>query len=234
MTARVVVLALAMAAPGAAAAPGLAPSREGGAVTAKIVVTTAVRSEPAGGRVVWRAATRAPWSGGPHVLLVLGSRLDDAGRTWLHVALPIRPNGAQGWIPADRALVARRHWWIDVSTKRRLVSVYYDGRLVRRVRSVVGAPGTPTPHGLFALYDPVRQADPGGFIGPWALHLTAFSNTLDNYGGGPGRIALHGRSGESLNDPLGTARSHGCVRLDNDVIRWLARRVPRGTPVRIS
>ncbi len=233
MTTRLLVAALALGTPGAAAAPSLAPSRAGGAVTAKIVVASAVRSAPDGGRVVWHAGVRAPWSDGPHVLLVLGSRLDDQGRTWLHVALPIRPNGSSGWLPADRALVARRHWWIDVSTGRRLVSVYFDGRLVKQARAVVGAPGTPTPHGLFAVYDPVQQPDPDGFIGPWALHLTAFSNTLDNYGGGPGRIAIHGRSGDSLFDPLGTARSHGCVRLDNNVIRWLAGRVPRGTPVRI-
>jgi lipoprotein-anchoring transpeptidase ErfK/SrfK len=234
MTARVLALTVALAAPGAAAAPGLVPSRAAGAVTAKIVVATAVRSKPGGGRVVWRAATRAPWSGGPHVLLVLGSQADDAGRTWLRVALPIRPNGTTGWIPAGRALVARRHWWVAVSTELRLLSVYHDGRLVRRARAVVGAPATPTPHGLFAVYDPVRQPDAAGFIGPWALHLTAFSSTLDNYGGGPGRIALHGRSGASLADPLGTARSHGCIRLDNAVIRWLAGHVPRGTPVLIT
>jgi lipoprotein-anchoring transpeptidase ErfK/SrfK len=234
MTAPALAVAVALAAPGAAAAPSVAPSRTAGALTAKIVVATALRSRPAGGRVVWRATTRAPWSGGPHVLLVLDSRVDEAGRTWLRVALPIRPNGTTGWLPADRTLVARRRWWVAVSTEHRLLSVYHDGHLVRRARAVVGAPGTPTPHGLFAVYDPVRQPDAGGFIGPWALHLTAFSNTLDNYGGGPGRIALHGRSGASLADPLGTARSHGCVRLDNDVVRWLAGHVPRGTPVQIS
>jgi lipoprotein-anchoring transpeptidase ErfK/SrfK len=38
---------------------------------------------------------------------------------------------------------------------------------------------------------------------------------LDDYGGGPGRVAIHGRAGASLLDPLGTARSHGCIRIDN-------------------
>ena len=28
-----------------------------------------------------------------------------------------------------------------------------------------------------------------------------------------------------------SARSHGCVRMNNDVIRWLAGRVPAATPV---
>ena len=56
---------------------------------------------------------------------------------------------------------------------------------------------------------------------------------LDNYGGGPGRVAIHGRGGDSLKDPLGTARSHGCVRVDNADVEWLARVVPRGTPVMV-
>lgn len=65
------------------------------------------------------------------------------------------------------------------------------------------------------------------------VSLRANSDVLDNFGGGTGRVALHGRSGASLRDPLGSARSHGCVRMNNDVIRWLAGRVPAGTPVRV-
>jgi len=95
-------------------------------------------------------------------------------------------------------------------------------------------PAAPTPHGLFAISEMIRQADPSGFLGPWALHLTAFSNVLDNYGGGPGRVAIHGRGGVSLLDPLGSARSHGCIRIDNRHVSRLARSVPLGTPVRIA
>ena len=115
----------------------------------------------------------------------------------------------------------------------RSVRVHRAGKLARRFRAVVGKPGTPTPHGMFAVYERARQPDPAGFIGPWALHLTAHSNVLRNYGGGPGRIAIHGRSGASLRDPLGSGRSHGCVRVPNSDIRWLARKLPVGTPVRI-
>jgi len=113
------------------------------------------------------------------------------------------------------------------------VRVYRDGRLVRSFRAVVGAPATPTPVGLFAVYELDRQADPSGFLGPWVVQLTAFSNVLESFGGGPGRVALHGRGGSSLNDPLGSARSHGCVRIDNSNVAWLARVAVPGTPVRI-
>jgi hypothetical protein len=73
----------------------------------------------------------------------------------------------------------------------------------------------------------------GLLLGPWALHLTAHSNVLDDYGGGEGRVAIHGRSGALLSDPLGSARSHGCIRLDNAAVSWLARRAIEGTPVAV-
>jgi hypothetical protein len=129
--------------------------------------------------------------------------------------------------------VRRISWWIDVSLSRRLVQVFRDGAVVRRFRAVVGASPTPTPTGLFALYELDAQPGSGGFVGPWVIQLTAFSDVLDDYGGGPGRIAIHGRGGASLDDPLGTARSHGCIRVDNADVEWLARSMPAGTPVRI-
>jgi lipoprotein-anchoring transpeptidase ErfK/SrfK len=79
----------------------------------------------------------------------------------------------------------------------------------------------------------VPQPDPRGFLGPWALLVTAFSSTLTSYGGGPGQVALHGRDGASLADPLGSARSHGCIRIPNVAIRLLARVAREGTPVEI-
>jgi lipoprotein-anchoring transpeptidase ErfK/SrfK len=114
------------------------------------------------------------------------------------------------------------------------VTVFHNGRKVRSFVSVIGAPATPTPRGLYAVYEKLPQPDPKGFLGPWALHLTAFSDVLLNYGGGPGRVAIHGRDGTSLADPLGSSRSHGCIRVDDVNIRWMARVIPLGTPVQIT
>ena len=50
--------------------------------------------------------------------------------------------------------------------------------------------------------------------------------------GGPGRVAIHGRDGASLSDPLGSARSHGCIRIDNTSIDWMAANIPQGTQSR--
>jgi lipoprotein-anchoring transpeptidase ErfK/SrfK len=58
---------------------------------------------------------------------------------------------------------------------------------------------------------------------------------LQRYEGGDGTVAIHGRGGASLLDPLGSARSHGCIRLSNHAIDWLVRRIGvthlAGTPV---
>jgi lipoprotein-anchoring transpeptidase ErfK/SrfK len=114
------------------------------------------------------------------------------------------------------------------------VDVYRAGQKVRGFAAVVGKRSTPTPHGQFAVWEKVREPDPTGFLGPWALHLTAHSNVLFSFGGGPGRVALHGRDGASLLDPLGTADSHGCVRLLNRNIIWLAKVLNPGDPVLVT
>jgi lipoprotein-anchoring transpeptidase ErfK/SrfK len=133
----------------------------------------------------------------------------------------------------DKAVLTHTRYWIEVRTASRRVTVFRDGKAVRRFRAVVGRPATPTPHGLAAIYERNRQPDPHAFLGTWALSLTAFSDVLQNFGGGPGRVAIHGRAGTSLRDPLGSARSHGCIRVNNADVNWMARRVPAGTPVRL-
>lgn len=201
--------------------------------TARVTVVNPAYSVPDTGRVVIYLSTRAHWDGGPDQLLVLASRKDAKGRLWLRVLLPVRPNGTSAWMRADYAQLAPTHWWISVSTKRRQLSVFYSGHLLRRVRAVVGKPSTPTPNGLFAISEIVAQDPPNSFLGPWALHLTSFSRVLDDYGGGAGRVAIHGRDGTSLRDPLGSARSHGCIRINDSVIRWLAARLVPGVPVTV-
>jgi lipoprotein-anchoring transpeptidase ErfK/SrfK len=172
--------------------------------------------------------------GTPVELLVLGAHVDDSGRMWLKVLLDERPNGSAVWIAAEDTVLHQDLWRIVVSRARRTLRVLRDGRLVRRFAVVVGKPSTPTPGGLFAIAAELRQPSASEFEGAWVLPLTAHSNVLAHFEGGDGQVALHGRGGASLADPLGSARSHGCVRLSNRAISWIAARVPAGTPVRIS
>jgi lipoprotein-anchoring transpeptidase ErfK/SrfK len=164
-------------------------------------------------------------------LLVLAEHTGRGGRHWLRVRLPDRPNGASAWIPANVTQLASTPWRIVVSVRKRTVALERRGSVVRVYRAVVGAPGTPTPTGLFAVSERVSQPDPHAFYGPWVLLLTAYSNTLRRFDGGPGQISIHGRAGASLRDPLGTARSHGCIRIDNAAVDLLARVAVEGTPV---
>jgi lipoprotein-anchoring transpeptidase ErfK/SrfK len=240
-------MALSVASPGHAALPaqdlGLRmaslpqqrvspPSKKQGTYTARILVNTAVRARPGGKAVKWVARVRTKWSGSGQKLMVLGSRRIGV-KYWLKVRLPIRPNGSAGWIPRDRVVLAKSNAYILIDRSRRRLFVYRGGHVIHRWKVVIGKPGTPTPLGLFALYDRVAQRDPNGFIGPWAVPLTAHSDALRRYEGGPGLVALHGRDGASLLDPLGTASSHGCVRMNNGRVRYLIR-VSLGTAVRIQ
>ena len=214
-------------------AKALLPGRPSATVstTAKILIATNVFAQP-GKHVKLRLPTHAQWGGGPHVLLVLDSRMYK-GKAWLRVALPTRPNGSSGWIREDFVRLSQTQWRVTVNRAAHTVTVYRDGRKQRSFMAVIGTSATPTPRGLYAIYEKLPQPDPKGFLGPWALHLTAFSDVLFNYGGGPGRVAIHGRDGSSLADPLGSSASHGCVRVDDVNIIWMAHVIPLGTPVQI-
>ena len=222
---------------GAAAQPPgpaiVAPSRAQGATLARIIAPTRARRRLDGRGRSWPVSTQTAWSGQSQVLLVLDAAVRD-GRAWIRVLLAIRPAGISGWVPRDHVQLSRTRYWLEIHTRARTVSVYHDGARVRRFRAVVGAAGTPTPRGLAAIYEHNRQPDPDAFLGPWVLPLTALSDTLTNFGGGPGRVGIHGRGRASLGDPLGSARSHGCIRIPNSAITYLARTIPNGTPVQVG
>lgn len=221
------VLGLAAAGSAHAAEPPAA-----GANVARVLAPTVARSAPGDGRVVMRLAPTAPLTGGPNQLRIVDRRTAD-GRAYLKVLLPRRPNGSAGWIAADRVRLLHTPYRVAIDRSARRLVVRRDGRVVRRVRIVVGAPGMQTPRGEFAISEEIRRANPREFTGAWILPLTAFSGTYRQFAGGPGRVAIHGRGGASLRDPLGSAASHGCVRVDNRVVRWLARHLQPGVAVTI-
>jgi lipoprotein-anchoring transpeptidase ErfK/SrfK len=214
------------------AEPG-APTRRA-AWVARIIIRTPAMTAPRKGRIRAFIATSATGDGGPVDLLVLGARVLANGTTWLRVLLPQRPNGTSGWIDSNLVELTRTPWRIDVSLRARTVSLLRDGRVLDTWSAVIGKPSTPTPPGLYAIYERARQPNPNDFLGTWALLLTAFSPVLHNFDGGPGQVAIHGRGGASLLDPLGSARSHGCIRVDNSAVNLLAAEAAEGTPVQIS
>lgn len=210
-----------------------APSRAQGATVARIVTPVLARTSLTRSDGGHRLQAQTAWSGQAQYLLVLAGAVQ-GGRQWVKVLLPSRPDGSTGWVPRDKVVLGHTPYWIQVSTGSRQVSVFRDGRRIRGFRAVVGAPATPTPHGLAAIYERDPQPDPHGFVGPWVMALTLLSHKLDHFEGGEGRVAIHGRDGASLLDPLGSARSHGCIRVADAEVRWMAAHVPAGTPVRVT
>lgn len=149
----------------------------------------------------------------------------------MKVELPGRPNGHTGWILGTAALRSVTDWRIVVDTSLRRVTLYRAGRPVRTLEAVVGKPSTPTPTGEFFIEESIalRASDVGA---PFALALSARSNVLQEFDGGPGQIALHGLG--NVGGVPGTAVSHGCVRLADQAMRWLVARVGPGVPVTIT
>ncbi len=225
----------AIAAAASTTAPAIAPSppvvkplqqlvelRSAHAVVAKPGARPS-RSEPI---QPWR-----PITGGPTVLPVLRRATTADGVRWLRVGLPGRPNGRDGWTRRRGTVAAITRWHVVVARSRRRVLVYHRGVLVRGFAAIVGKPSTPTPRGRFFVEESVEML-PGSAGAPFALALSARSNVLQEFEGGPGQIAVHGVG--NLGGTLGTAVSHGCVRLANRDIRWLAARVAPGVPVTIT
>ena len=182
-------------------------------------------------RRIETVAARRPLTRVRTVLPVLASATSSRGLSWVQVRLPGRPSGHKGWIPTSETKRTSTEWHISIKLSTRRVTVYRDGRVERRFRAVVGKPSTPTPRGEFFIEEAlaISPVDAGG---PFALATSARSDVLQEFDGGPGQIALHGTNG--LSDALGTAASHGCIRLSTLAITWLASRIGGGVPLTVT
>ncbi|MGE0248701.1 MAG: L,D-transpeptidase [Thermoleophilia bacterium] len=163
-------------------------------------------------------------------LLVTRTVVKDGVR-WVELLLPMRPNGTRGWLPVDKVALRSTPYRIEIRQSARRLTLFKAGRVVFRAPVAVGKPATPTPLGrFFAVAERLQQPDPRGFLGPWVLALTGYSETLNEYAGGDGRVAIHGTSLPGL---IGTRASHGCIRMFNADVTRLQRAARPGTPVRI-
>ncbi len=188
------------------------------------------RAPEAGSQQVALVAARRPITGEQTTLPVIARSIGPGGEVWLDVMLPGRPDGSTGWIAQQSTTPLVTAWRITVELSARRVRVYNNGRMVRTFQAVVGKPSTPTPTGTFFVEEAL-QMEPGQAGGPFALALSARSNVLQEFEGGPGQIGIHGL--DNLGGTLGHAESHGCIRLATANIDWLAARIGPGTPVTI-
>jgi lipoprotein-anchoring transpeptidase ErfK/SrfK len=194
----------------------------------------------AGGKRAGSVSKNRPITGEATTLPVLKT-VTKGQTTWYQVRLPGRPNSHTGWITSSHTFSYKTAWHIVVGvgpttsgfSSHRRVYVFKHGKLVKNWLVVVGAPGRVTPTGQFFVEENISYRNDPSFPGsPYALATSARSDTFTEFDGGPGQVALHGMGGGLYAKP-GTAQSHGCVRLLNQDITWLANRILPGTPVTI-
>ena len=162
---------------------------------------------------------------GAIAFLALGRRDD-----FIRVLLPLRPNGSIGWVRASDVTLDRVAYRVIINESLNTLTVEGDDGVVVSTKVALGTNNTPTPTGLFYVKEIVPQSNPNGGLGPIALGLSGLSEELRNYGGGFGRVAIHGTNAPGK---IGNDVSHGCVRIDNPTILRLAKLLPLGTPVEI-
>ncbi len=169
----------------------------------------------------WQLAAPTEF-GGLRNFLVIGEIED-----WVHVKVPVRPNGSTGWVRKADVSFTVTSMRIEVDVSDRLVTVFDGDTAVFETIGAVGRDAYPTPIGEWFLRDAIPW-DENSVYGPWVLALSAYSEQIDEINGGQAVVALHGTSQP---DKLGSAASLGCVRLANDDIRTVASLVPVGAPV---
>lgn len=167
--------------------------------------------------------------GNPLRMLVLKDQTLQGVR-WLKLRLPERPNNSFAWVTEDQVTLSKSPTRIEVDISERKVTMFWGGDEKWSERVIVGAPSTPTPTGQFAIYERYRT---NSELRPWVFELTAHSETLKSFNGGPGRVAMHGRHGALAAAMWGTAASHGCIRMPDVALHKIAEQAPVGSPVRV-
>ena len=128
---------------------------------------------------------------------------------------------------------------VTVSRRGKTVRLFERGKLVKSYRVAVGQPKYPTPTGRFAVQ--VMQKNP-----PWNVPQSEWAGDLagktipagdprnpivSRWIGFSGSVGFHGTKSV---DSLGTAASHGCVRMRVGDIQELFERIRTGTPVLVA
>jgi lipoprotein-anchoring transpeptidase ErfK/SrfK len=180
-----------------------------------------LRTAP-GGRVV-ATLTRKTEFKSPRILAVAGRKPG-----WVLVRTSVRKHHV-GWLPLDAGVLFSEPRSIVIDLSRRRLTLYHRGKPTNTYGVAIGAPGTPTPTGRFAVTDRLT-VPPGTPYGCCILALTGRQPKIAQGWGGGDRIAIHATPNDG---DIGKAISHGCVRATNRALRELMRRVRLGTPVTI-
>jgi hypothetical protein len=199
-------------------------------LSARVVYAGIIRKSPAKDSKAIGRLRQLTEDGYPEVYLALRAYTDMEGVEWTKIRIPGRPNGRVGWVRRD-LLGTFKHtrWQIVVNRKTLRMTVLWNGKKRWRRPVGIGTPGTPTPAGRFWIREKIRVRDKASPYWPYALGTADYS-TLSEWPGG-GVVGIHG----DWNQPalIPGRPSHGCIRMHDRDVAWLARHVPVGTPLRV-
>jgi hypothetical protein len=162
----------------------------------------------------------------PTIVFAVGFVRDRSGGSWYRIHVPARTNTLKGWIDTATVKLQTVRTRIVIDRSARTLKLYDHARLRFQTKVAVGRPGTETPTGNFYVRAGFRATEP--MLGAYALETSAYSNLSEWPGGGI--IGIHGTPQPEL---LGTAVSHGCVRVSNAAALTLERLVPMGAAISI-
>ena len=199
------------------------------AYAATVIEQAVVRAKPRDGAPEVAPIRPLDSRGLPEVVAVIGVRSSGAcAAAWYRVRLSVLPNGTTGWVRASAVKTYRVQSRIVIDLSQRHLRLFRSGKLAFEASVAVGSSATPTPRGHYFVNERYVLPDASGPFGPNALGISAHSNALQDSWVENGPIAIHG-----TNEPgsIGTAASHGCIRIANNMMRLMFPLAPAGTPV---
>ena len=206
-----------------------------GAVAAALLASAAsaragIVAQPLGSALVLHAApagavvatlSRRTEFGSPLVLAVAARR----GR-WLGVITPLLPNGRLAWIEAWSVRESSVSLHLEISLGAQRLLLLRGRTVLARIPVGIGAPGSPTPTGTFAVTDKLAGARFSSVYGCCILALSGHQpHPTSGWTGSDTRLAIHGGAPGAV--------SGGCLHATTAALRFLVARVPLGTRVTI-
>jgi lipoprotein-anchoring transpeptidase ErfK/SrfK len=128
---------------------------------------------------------------------------------------------------------------VTIQKSTRTLRLFKSLKISRRYSVAIGQPAYPTPEGRFSIQS--KQVNPVWSVpnSPWAGELagttvqggTAANPLKARWMGIVNGVGIHGTGDDAS---IGTAASHGCLRMHVSDVIALYKRVPMGTPVLIA